>query len=213
MELVGRKLGMTQIFNDKGDRIPVTVVRAGPCTVVQKKTAERDGYSALQLGFEDRKEKHTSKPQRGHFARAGVSPRRLLYEVRVSAEELEGFELGQTVDCASFAEITAVDVSGVSKGRGFTGVVKRWGFKKQGESHGTHEFFRHGGAISAGSYPGKVLRGKKMAGQHGNRLVTTQGLRLVRVDAERNLLFIRGSVPGHTNAFVRVRPSAHSPRA
>jgi large subunit ribosomal protein L3 len=213
LELVGRKLGMTQIFNERGDRVPVTVVRAGPCTVVQKKTAERDGYSALQLGFEDRKPKHTTRPLRGHFEKAGVALRRLLYEVRVSAEELEGFELGQTLDCSSFEEGQVVDVSGVSKGRGFTGVVKRWGFSKQGESHGTHEFFRHGGAISAGAYPGKVLRGKKMAGHYGNERVTTHGLRIVKVDAEQNLLFIRGSVPGHRNGVVRVRPSARVPRA
>jgi large subunit ribosomal protein L3 len=213
MELVGRKLGMTQIFDDRGDRIPVTVVRAGPCTVVQKKTPEADGYSALQLGFEDRKEKHTTRPMQGHFGKATTSAKRVLYEVRVSPEELEGFELGQDLDCSSFEEGQIVDVSGTSKGRGFTGVIKRWGFSKHSQTHGTHEFFRHGGAISAGAYPGKVLRGKKMAGHYGNERVTTQGLRIVKVDAEKNLLFIRGAVPGHTDGIVRVRPTVRAPGA
>jgi large subunit ribosomal protein L3 len=213
VELVGRKLGMTQIFDETGDRIAVTVVRTSPCTVVQKKTQEKDGYSALQLGFEERKEKHTTKPLRGHFEKASVSPKRVLYEVRVSAEELEGFELGQSLDCSSFEEGQMVDVSGTSKGRGFTGVIKRWGFSKHSQTHGTHEFFRHGGAISAGASPGKVLRGKKMAGHYGNERVTTQGLRIVRVDPERHLLFIRGAIPGHRDGVVRVRPSARAPRA
>ena len=213
VELVGRKLGMTQIFADNGDRIPVTIVRAGPCTVVQKKTQETDGYSALQLGFEDRKEKRTTRAMRGHFGKASTPPKRVLYEVRVSPEELEGFELGQALDCSSFEEGQRVDVSGTSKGRGFTGVVKRWGFKKHSQTHGTHEFFRHGGAISAGAYPGRVLPGKKMAGQYGNERVTTQDLRIVKVDAERNLLFIRGAVPGHRDGIVRVRPTVRGPQA
>jgi large subunit ribosomal protein L3 len=213
VELVGRKLGMTQIFNDSGDRIPVTVVRAGPCTVVQKKTQETDGYSALQLGFEDRKEKHTTRAMQGHFAKASTPPKRVLYEVRVSPEALEGFEVGQALDCSSFEEGQRVDVSGTSKGRGFTGVIKRWGFSKHSQTHGTHEFFRHGGAISAGAYPGRVLRGKKMAGQYGNERVTTQDLRIVKVDAERNLIFIRGAVPGHRDGIVWVRPTVRAPQA
>jgi large subunit ribosomal protein L3 len=208
MEVLGRKIGMTQIFDDRGDRVPVTVVRAGPCTVVQKKTVEHDGYCAVQLGFEDRKEKRTTKALLGHFTRAGTTPKRFLYEVRLSPEEAEPLELGQDVSIAgTFEAGQKVDVMGTTKGRGFTGVVKRWSFSTHGSTHGTHEYFRHGGAVSAGSYPGRILPGKKMAGQYGNERVTTRGLRVVRVDADRNLLFIRGAVPGHRNGIVRVRPA------
>jgi large subunit ribosomal protein L3 len=211
LELLGRKLGMTQVFTDDGDRIPVTVVQAGPCVVVQKKTLEKDGYSALQLGYEDRKDKHTTKPMLGHFSRAGVSPKHFLFEVPLNPENLEVFEIGQEVRCGeTFEAGKKVDVMGVSKGRGFSGVVKRWGFQTHGASHGTHEFFRHGGALSAGTYPGRVFRGKKMAGQYGNKRVTTLGLSLVKIDPERNLLFIRGGIPGHRNGLVRVRKSVRA---
>jgi len=208
LELLGRKLGMAQIFNEAGDRIPVTVVSAGPCVVVQKKTVENDGYSALQLGFEERKEKHTTKPQAGHFARGGISPRRVLYEVRLPPEQLEDFEPGQEVSVgAAFEGVNKVDVVGTSKGRGFTGVIKRWGFKMPKQTHGTHEFKRHGGALGAGTYPGRVIKGKKMAGHSGNERVTVLGLRVEKLDAENNLLFLRGAVPGHRQALVRVRVS------
>ncbi|MFQ5697078.1 MAG: 50S ribosomal protein L3 [Myxococcota bacterium] len=207
LELAGRKLGMTQIFDESGQRISVTVLRVGPCAVIQKKTEEKDGYSALQLGFEERKPKHTSRPLQGHFERAGTSARRLLFEVRVDPERLAAYELGQEVDCSEFSVGQRVDVTARSKGRGFSGVHRRWGFKTHTATHGTHEYFRHGGAISAGSYPGKVLKGKRMAGQHGNSQVTIQDLRVVRIDSERHLLFLRGAVPGHTDAFVRVRPA------
>ena len=210
IELLGRKLGMTLLFDDAGDRIPVTVIEAGPCVVVQKKTVETDGYSAVQLGFEDRKEKHTSKGAAGHFKAAGVPPKRLLYEVRLPAADVEGLEIGQAIGVAdAFKEVPKVDVTGTTKGRGFTGVIKRHHFGTAKTTHGTHEFFRHGGAISAGTYPGRVLKGKKMAGQHGNKRVTTVGLSLEKVDADKNLLFIRGSVPGHRAGLVRVRVSTH----
>ena len=207
-EILGRKLGMTQIFREDGDRVPVTVVRAGPCTVVQKKTAESDGYSAVQLGFEDRKEKHTSKPLLGHFAKSGSGPKRFLYEVRLSEEELAELELGQEITCAgSFEQGQAVDVHGVSKGRGFAGVVKRHHYTTHGATHGTHEFFRHGGAMSAGTYPGRILPGKKMAGHMGAARVTQLGLRIERIDPERNLIFLTGAIPGHKNGLVRIRPA------
>jgi large subunit ribosomal protein L3 len=207
LELLGRKLGMTQIFTEKGDRIPVTVVQTGPCTVVQKKDLERDGYCAVQLGFEDRKEKHTSRPLLGHFRKAEVPPKRVLYEVRMEPGEAEGLEIGQELRLeGNFEAGQQVDVTGQSKGRGFTGVIRRWNFSAQGRSHGTHEFQRHGGAISAGSYPGRVFKGKKMAGQHGNARVTVSNLHVARIDAERNLLFLKGAVPGHRNGLVRVRP-------
>ncbi len=208
LEILGRKLGMTQVFRESGDRGPVTVLRAGPCTVVQKKTAEGDGYSAVQLGFEERKEKHTSKPQQGHFSKSGGSPKRFLYEVRLSEQDLAELELGQEITCAeSFEAGQKVDVRGVSKGRGFAGVVKRHNFKTHSSTHGTHEFFRHGGAMSAGTYPGRILPGKKMAGHMGAARVTQLGLRIERIDAERNLIFVSGSVPGHRNGLVRIRAS------
>jgi large subunit ribosomal protein L3 len=208
-ELLGRKLGMTHIYNEDGDRIPVTVLSVGPCVVVQKKTQERDGYAAVQLGFEERKEKHTTKPQRGHFAKAGLSPKRHLFETRLAADEVEGLEVGQQLTVAErFAEVRKVDVTGTSKGRGYTGVIKRWNFKQPKMTHGTHEYFRHGGAMAAGTYPGRLFPGKKMAGQYGNERVTTVGLRVERIDPERNLLFVRGAVPGHTRGLIRVRPSS-----
>lgn len=207
-ELLGRKLGMTQLFNDAGDRVPVTVVEAGPCVVVQKKTEKSDGYSALQLGFEERKEKHTSKAQAGHFATNGISPRRHLFEIRMSADEVDGIELGQEIGVGeAFAETPKVDVIGTTKGRGFTGVIKRHHFGRSKMTHGTHEFFRHAGALSGGTYPGRIVKGKKMAGHHGAARRTQVGLVLEKVDAEKNLLFIRGAVPGHRSGLVRVRAS------
>ncbi len=208
LEFVGRKLGMAQIFNDAGDRVPVTVISAGPCVVVQKKTPEKDGYTAVQLGFEERKQKHTSKAQAGHFAKSGVSPKRVLYEVRLSAEEAEGLEPGQELACSTvFEGVSKVDVAGVSKGRGFTGVIKRWNFSMPKATHGTHEYHRHAGALGAGTYPGRIVKGKKMAGQHGRERVTTLGLHVEKLDAENGLLFLRGSVPGHRQGLVRVRAS------
>ncbi len=208
LEILGRKLGMTQVFNESGDRVPVTVVRAGPCTVVQKKTPESDGYTAVQLGFEDKKEKHTTRPLQGHFAKSGVTAKRFLYEVRLSEPELAELELGQEITCAdSFEAGQKVDVRGVSKGRGFAGVIKRHHYSIHSSSHGTHEFFRHGGAMSAGTYPGRILPGKKMAGHMGDARVTQLGLRIERIDADQNLIFVTGAVPGHKNGIVRIRAS------
>ncbi len=207
MEIVGRKLGMTQIFSEDGNRVAVTVVRAGPCTVVQKKSEETDGYSAVQLGFEERKEKHATKALMGHFKRGGVDPKRVLFEVRLSEEELAALEVGQELGCSTFEEGQDVDLSGTSKGRGFSGVVRRHNFQTHSQTHGTHEYYRHGGAMSAGTYPGRILPGKKMAGQHGNTRTTMRGLKVVKIDAEKNLLFISGSVPGHRNGLVRIRPA------
>jgi large subunit ribosomal protein L3 len=207
-ELLGRKLGMTHVYTEQGDRIPVTVLAIGPCIVVQKKTPERDGYAALQLGFEERKEKHTTRPQLGHFAKATLAPMRHLFESRVTPEELPEFEVGQPVTLAErFADVKRVDVTGTSKGRGYTGVIKRWNFKQPKMTHGTHEYFRHGGAMAAGTFPARLFPGKRMAGQYGNERVTTVGLRVERLDAERNLLFVRGAVPGPTRGLVRIRRS------
>jgi large subunit ribosomal protein L3 len=207
LELIGRKLGMTQIFTEDGDRVPVTVIEAGPCTVVQKKTEENDGYTALQLGFAERKQKHTTKAMQGHFKNADTTPKRVLVEVAVEAKDLDAYALGQQITCEGYQPGQRVDVIGTSKGRGFTGVVKRHGFPTRGHAHGAHEYFRHGGAMAAGTFPGRILPGLRMAGHHGDARVTQLNLRVERVDAEKNLVYVRGAVPGHTNAFVRIRPT------
>ena len=210
IELLCRKLGMTRVYAENGESIGVTVLEAGPNSVVQKKTPERDGYAALQLGFGSRRPVRTSKPLAGHFQKAGVAPTRYLAESRVGEEELEQHEVGGEIRVDIFEKGQRVDVIGTSRGRGTTGVVKRYGFKIHKMSHGTHEAFRHGGAQSAGTYPGHIFRGKKMAGQYGNERVTVLGLRVEKVDAERNLLFIRGGIPGHRNGLVHVRPSGRA---
>jgi large subunit ribosomal protein L3 len=199
-----RKLGMTQIF-DAGERIGVTVLEAGPNVVVQKKTPEKEGYAALQLGFGERRRSTMTKPVLGHFEKAGVAPKRYLAESRLDAAELSGFEKGQELGAALFEKGQRVDVTATSRGRGTQGVVKRHGFPMHRWTHGTHEFFRHGGSIGANSFPGRVIKGLRMAGRHGNARTTTRNVEVVRVDAERNLLFLRGAVPGHPNTLVKVR--------
>ena len=207
IQLLCRKLGTTQIFAESGECIPVTVLEAGSNSVVQKKTVEKDGYSALQLGYEDVRPNRTSKAMRGHFERANVAPKRHLVESRVTPEEAEAHEEGGEIKVDVFSEGQRVDVIGTSKGRGTAGVVKRHNFAIKRKTHGTHEYFRHGGAIGAGAYPGKVFKGMKMPGRMGNEQVTTLNLEVVKVEAEQGLLFVRGSVPGHRNGIVRVRPS------
>ena len=206
IELLCRKLGMSQLFNETGEAIPVTVLEAGPNTVVQVKREDGpDGYAAIQLGFGDRRENLVNKPAKGHFAKAGVEPRRFLLESRVTAEEAEGFEVGQEIKADHFEAGQRVDAIGTSKGRGYAGVVKRHGFKIKKRTHGTHEYFRHPGAIGAGAWPSRVFKGGRQAGQMGNARVTVQNLEVVRVDAEKNLVFVRGAVPGHTKGLVRLR--------
>ena len=205
IEFMCRKLGMTQVFEDSGECVPVTVLAAEPNVVVQKKTAETDGYDAVQLGFGARRANLFSKPMKGHFEKVSVEPRRFLRESRVAAEEAEGFEPGQEIGCDLFEKGSRVDVIGTSKGRGTAGVVKRHGFAIKKRTHGTHESFRHGGAIGAGAYPGRVFKGMGMAGRMGNERVTVRNLEVVRVDSEKQLLFVRGAVPGHTDGLVRVR--------
>ncbi len=208
VQLLCRKIGMTQVFSEAGECIPVTVLAAGANAVVQKKSLEKDGYTALQIGEATRRPtRTTNKPETGHFRKAGVEPRRTLAESRVEPEEAEGLEVGQEIGVDRFEPGQRVDVIGTSKGRGTAGVVKRHGFAIKRRTHGTHEFFRHGGAIGAGSYPGRVIKGLGMAGRMGNRQVTTLSLEVVRVDADQGLLFLRGAVPGHPNGVVRVRPA------
>jgi large subunit ribosomal protein L3 len=207
VEFLCRKIGMTQIFEETGDAIPVTVLDASPNLVIQKKSEDKDGYTAIQLGFGESRPARTSKAQLGHFQKAGVAPKQHLAESRITAEAAEGYEVGQEVRVEIFEKGQRVDAIGTTKGRGTAGVVKRHGFAIKRRTHGTHEAFRHAGSIGAGSYPGRVFKGTKMPGRLGNERVTSLNLEVVRVDAERGLLFVSGAVPGHPNAIVRVRPS------
>ncbi len=212
IELLCRKIGMTQIFEESGAAVAVTVLDVSPNLVVQKKSEEKDGYTALQLGFGDRRPSAVDKARQGHFQKAGVAPKRHLAESRISAKDAEGYAVGQEIKVEIFEKGQRVDVIGISKGCGTAGVVKRHGFAVQRRTHGTHEAFRHGGAIGAGSYPGRVFKGMKMPGRLGNAQTTTINVKVARVDAERGLLFVNGAVPGHNNAVVRVRQSVKAQR-
>ena len=201
--ILGRKLGMTQIFDAETGRVtPVTVIEAGPCPVVLVRTAETDGYRALQLAFGEVKEKQLSRPEAGHLRHAGVGPHRQLVEIR----DAEG-AVGDTVTVEAFQVGDTVKVSGTSKGKGFAGTVKRHNFSKGPVSHGSHNV-RAPGSIGASAYPARVFKGTRMPGQLGNKRITQRGLRVVEVDAERNLLLIAGAVPGPTGSVVEVRSEA-----
>lgn len=202
--ILAKKIGMTQIFED-GKFIPVTVVEAGPNFVLQKKTVENDGYTALQLGFDEKKEKNTAKPVMGIFKKAGVNPQRFVKELRV--DSVEGYELGQEIKVDVLAGVEFVDITGTSKGKGTSGVMKRHGFGGNRASHGVSRNHRLGGSIGMSTWPGKVLKGKRMAGQYGNETVTVQNLKVVKVDAENNLLLIKGAVPGSKNSYIVVKPA------
>ena len=200
--LLGKKIGMTSVFSADGKNIPCTVIEVGPCVVTQIKTVEKDGYEAVQVGFEDKKEKHTTAPMAGHFKKAGVTPKRHLAEFNSFENELA---LGDTLTVDLFTEGSFVDVVGTSKGRGFQGVVKRHGFGGVGQkTHGQHNRLRAPGAIGACSYPAKVFKGLRMAGHMGNERVTVQNLQVIKVLPEHNLLVIKGSVPGHKGSIVLV---------
>jgi large subunit ribosomal protein L3 len=201
--LLGKKLGMTQIFDDRGEVIPVTVIEAGPCYVTQMKTLERDGYMAVQLGFEEVKSSRLNRPKLGHLAKNDLPPLRYLREFRV--DDLSDLAEGQKLDASIFGVGDRVDVVGNSKGRGFAGVVKRHGFSGGPKTHGQSDRLRAPGAISAGSTPGRVFKGVRMAGRMGNERVTVQNLEVVMVDPERNLLAVRGAVPGTRNGLLIVR--------
>lgn len=201
--IIGKKLGMTQIFTKDGEMIPVTAVLAGPCIVVQKKTEEKEKYCALQLGFDDKRAKNTTKPLQGHFKKAKTAPKRILHEFRINKEELDSYKLGQDITFDTlFKSGDIIDTTGTSKGRGFTGVMKRHGFKGGKMSHGVHEYHRHGGSIGQASYPGRTFPGIKMPGQHGNSQVTAQNLEIVQTNKEENVMFIRGAVPGAPGNYV-----------
>ena len=200
--LIGKKIGMTSVFSADGKNVPCTVIEVGPCEVTQVKTVEKDGYAALQLGFEDVKDKHLTKPEIGHFAKAGVAPKRHLAEFKGFGGE---YKLGDTITVDFFTESDFVDVVGTSKGKGFQGVVKRHGFGGVGQStHGQHNRLRAPGSIGACSYPAKVFKGMRMAGQTGNKRVTVQNLQVVKVIPEYNVLMIKGSIPGHNGSIVLI---------
>jgi large subunit ribosomal protein L3 len=201
--ILGRKLGMTQVWDAENRAIPVTIIEAGPCRVVQLKTPERDGYSAVQLAFGDTKPRRLSKPELGHLKAAGGPPARHLAELRVT--DLAGFEIGQIVRADLFEVGERVDVTGISKGKGFSGVMQRHNFKGLGASHGTHKKHRSPGSIGACATPARVFKGVKMAGQMGNERVTTLNLEVVQGDAERGLLLVKGAVPGPSGSLVFVR--------
>lgn len=203
--ILGEKLGMTQVFTDDGRALPVTVIKAGPCRVVQVKTIESDGYAAVQLGYADRG--GATKPMAGHFAKAGVEPVRYVVELRTD----ETFEAGQEIKVDIFSPGELTDVVGVSKGKGFSGPMKRHGFKGLSASHGTEKKHRSPGAIGACATPSRVFKGTKMAGQMGNQRVTVLNLEVVDADAERGLLLLRGAVPGPNGGLVMVRSSVKSP--
>lgn len=200
--ILGKKIGMSQIYDDNS-LIPVTVVEAGPCIVVQRKVKEKDGYNAVQLGFEEVKETRVNKPKLGHFRKAKVSPRRYLKEFRV--EDIGGLKVGDMIKVGVFKEGDLVDVAGVSKGKGFAGVVKRYGFKGGPASHGAKQWHRRPGSIGASSDPSRVFKGKKMPGRMGSEKVTARNLKLVKIDEKLNLLLIKGSLPGREGGFVAIK--------
>ena len=200
--LIGRKVGMTQIFDEKGNVIPVTVVELGPCTVTQKKTTENDGYNAVQLGFDDMKVTRTNKPMKGHFDKANVAPKKILKEFRL--EDDSALNVGDIIKADIFAAGEKVDVVGTSKGKGTAGAIKRWNFSRLKETHGTGPVARHAGSLGACSDPSRVFKGKKLAGHLGAERVTIQNLDVVKVDAENNLNAIKGAIPGPKKGIVMV---------
>ncbi len=203
--ILGKKIGMTRLFGENGEAIPVTVIEAGPCPVVQIKSEEIDGYKAIQVGFGQKKEKSVNKPVSGHFRKAGVLPLRFLREFRTS--DIGNYEVGGQVTVDIFSIGERVDVSGISKGKGFAGVMKRWGHKGGKASHGA-ETHRGGGAIGASADPSRVFKGMPMPGRMGGKQVSVQSLEVMKVDAGRNLLVVKGSVPGPNNSMVMVKRAA-----
>lgn len=198
--LIGKKIGMTSVFNDEGKNIPCTVIKAGPCVVTQIKTLEKDGYEALQLGFEDKKEKHSNKPLIEHFKKSKTLPKRKVAEFKGFEKDLK---LGDTITVELFNDDTWLDITGISKGKGFQGVVKRHGFHGVGEqSHGQHNRSRHPGSIGASSSPSRVFKGMKMAGRMGGENVKMLNLRIIKIIPENNLLLVKGAVPGSIGSYV-----------
>ena len=203
--IIGKKIGMTQIFDEKGNVIPVTVIQAGPCAVVQKKTAEADGYDAIQLGFVEAKEKHITKAEKGHFEKAGVSYKRHLKEFRL--DDCSAINVGDVITADTFAAGDKVDVTGMTKGRGYTGCVKRWNQHILRMTHGTGPIHRQPGSMGANSTPSRIFKNKHMPGQYGNERVTVQNLKVVKIDSEKNLIAVKGAIPGAKAGIVFIRDS------
>ncbi len=201
--LIGKKIGMTQVFDAHGNVVPVTVVEAGPCPVTQIKTAENDGYEAVQLGFKDVKVERLTKPLKGHFAKNNVAPKKVLKEFRLS--DISSVSVGDVIKADVFEVGEMVDVTGTSKGKGTAGAIKRWGFGRLKESHGTGPVARHAGSLGACSDPSRVYKGKKLAGHLGSERVTVQNLSIVKIDAENNLIAIKGAIPGPKGGYVIIK--------
>ena len=201
--IIGKKIGMTQIFDANGKVVPVTVVEAGPCPVTQKKTLENDGYESVQLGFQDVKVERLTKPLKGHFAKADVAPKKVLKEFRLS--DISSVNVGDVIKADIFAVGDMVDVTGTSKGKGTAGAIKRWNFSRLKETHGTGPVARHAGSLGACSDPSRVYKGKKLAGHLGHEKVTVQNLSIVKIDAENNLIAIKGAIPGPKGSFVVIK--------
>ena len=202
--IIGKKIGMTQIFDEIGNVIPVTVIQAGPCVVAQKKTVETDGYDAIQLGFADAKEKHLTKAEKGHFEKAGVSLKRHLKEFRL--DDVSAINVGDVITADTFAAGDKVDVTGITKGRGYTGCVKRWGHHILRMTHGTGPIHRQPGSMGVID-PARIFKNKKMPGQYGNEQVTVLNLKVVKIDSEKNLIALKGAVPGAKDGIVFIRDS------
>lgn len=207
--ILGKKLGMTQIFDRNGNAVPVTLVQAGPCTVLQVKTTQNDGYDAIQLGFDEKRPKRTNKPQMGRFEKADTTPKRFIREARV--DNPEAFSPGQVITAGVMRTGDFVDITGISKGKGFAGVMKRHGFAGHPATHGTHESFRGPGSIGAAADPARVFKGKKMPGQMGSETVTIQNLKVVDVREDQNLIAIKGPVPGGKNGYLVIKDAIKKP--
>ena len=202
--IIGKKIGMTQIFDEVGNVIPVTVIEAGPCVVSQVKTVDNDGYNAIQLGFEDAKEKHLTKAEIGHFAKAGVANKKYLKEFRL--DDISGYEVGATVSADVFAAGDKVDVTGITKGRGYTGAIKRWNLAKLRMTHGVGPVHRQSGSMGVID-PARIFKNKKMAGQYGNEQVTVLNLNVVKIDKDNNIIAVKGAIPGARGGIVFIRDS------
>ena len=202
--IIGRKIGMTQIFDEVGNVIPVTVIEAGPCVVAQKKTAENDGYDAVQLGFMEVKEKHMTKAEKGHFEKAGVASKKHLKEFRL--DDCSALNVGDIIAADTFAAGDKVDITGMTKGRGYTGAIKRWNLHKLQATHGVGPIHRQSGSMGVID-PARIFKNKKMAGQYGNEQVTILNLKVVKIDAEKNIIAVKGAIPGAKNGIVFIRDS------
>ena len=203
--IIGRKIGMTQIFDEVGNVIPVTVIEAGPCVVAQKKTVENDGYDAVQLGFMEVKEKHLTKAEKGHFEKAGVASKKHLKEFRL--DDCSALNVGDVIAADTFAAGDKVDITGMTKGRGYTGAIKRWNHHTLCSTHGVGPIHREVGSMGANSSPSRVFKNKKMAGQYGNEQVTILNLKVVKIDPEKNIIAVKGAIPGAKNGIVFIRDS------